>query len=318
MLVAMHTFDRNDDMGLMDGKVALVTGAGRGIGRAIALDMAKAGAKVVVNDLGGSLTGEDGGDIAPAQQVVNEIKAMGGQAVGNVDSVSSWAGAQRMIQDAIDTFGRIDAVVNGAGILRDGMFHKMSEAEWDAVVAVHLKGCFNVARAAINPMREQGSGAMVHFTSTSGLVGQIGQANYAAAKLGIVGLSRVIAMEGAAKGVRSNCVAPFAWTRMIESIPIKSDEQAEAFEKFRNNARPEHVAPVVTYLCSEAAKGVTGNVFGVRGNEIYLMTQPRPVRTLHNGNGWSHEALAAMVEPALRADLYGLEDSATVYNWDPI
>jgi NAD(P)-dependent dehydrogenase (short-subunit alcohol dehydrogenase family) len=198
------------------------------------------------------------------------------------------------------------------------MFHRMSEAEWDAVIAVHLKGCFNVARAAVVPMREQESGAMVHFTSTSGLVGQVGQANYAAAKMGIVGMSRVIAMEGAFKGVRSNCVAPFAWTRMIESIPIKSDEQAEAFEKFRNNAKPEHVAPVCTYLCSDAAKGVSGNIFGVRGNEIYLMTQPRPVRTLHNGDGWTHESLAAMVEPALRKDLYGLEDSAEVYSWDPI
>ena len=305
-------------MGLMDGKVALVTGAGRGIGRAIALDMAKAGAKVVVNDLGGSLSGEDSGDASPAQQVVNEIKAMGGEAVANGSSVSETAGAQAMVQEALDSFGKIHALVNVAGILRDGMFHRMSEAEWDAVIAVHLKGCFNVARAAVEHMREQESGAMVHFTSTSGLVGQVGQANYAAAKMGIVGLSRVIAMEGAFKNVRSNCVAPFAWTRMIESIPIKSDEQAEAFEKFRNNARPEHVAPVVTYLCSDAAKGVTGNIFGVRGGEIYLMTQPRPVRTLHHAGGWTHEALAATVEPALRADLYGLEDSATVYNWDPV
>lgn len=305
-------------MGLMDGKVALVTGAGRGIGRAIALDMAKAGAKVVVNDLGGSLTGEDGGDTSPAQQVVKEIEAMGGEAVANANSVSEWDGAQAMVQDAIDKFGKIDAVVNVAGILRDGMFHKMSEAEWDAVIAVHLKGCFNVARAAVVPMREQESGAMVHFTSTSGLVGQIGQANYAAAKMGIIGMSRVIAMEGAIKNVRSNCVAPFAWTRMIESIPIKSDEQAAAFEKFRDNARPEHVAPVCTYLCSDAAAKVSGNVFGVRGGEIYLFSQPRPVKTIHRDGGWDHESLAAMAEPALRSELYDLESTGEYFSWDPI
>jgi NAD(P)-dependent dehydrogenase (short-subunit alcohol dehydrogenase family) len=305
-------------MGLMSGKVALVTGAGRGIGRAIALDMAKGGAKVLVNDLGGSLSGEESGDLAPAQQVVNEIKAAGGEAAANVDSVADWKGAQQMVQQAIDTFGRIDAVVNVAGILRDGMFHKMSPEEWNAVINVHLNGCFNVARAAIEPMRNQESGAMVHFTSTSGLVGQIGQANYGAAKMGIVGMSRIIAMEGANKNVRSNCVAPFAWTRMIESIPIKSEEQAEAFEKFRNNARPEHVAPVVTYLCSDAAAKISGNVFGVRGGEIYLMSQPRPVKTIHRDGGWTHETLAAMAEPALRNELYGLESTGEYYSWDPI
>jgi NAD(P)-dependent dehydrogenase (short-subunit alcohol dehydrogenase family) len=304
-------------MGLMEGKVALVTGAGRGIGRAIALDMAKAGAKVVVNDLGGSLTG-DGGDLAPAQQVVNEITAMGGEAAANVDSVADWDGARRMVDTAIDNFGRIDAVVNVAGILRDGMLHKMSESDWKAVIDVHLNGCFNVSRAAVEPMREQESGAFVHFTSTSGLVGQIGQANYGAAKMGIVGLSRILAMEGAIKNIRSNCVAPFAWTRMIESIPIKSDEQARAFEKFRENARPEHVAPVVTYLCSEAAAKISGNIFGVRGGEIYLMSQPRPVKTIHRQGGWDHESLAAMVEPALRNELYGLEGTGEYYSWDPI
>ena len=167
-------------------------------------------------------------------------------------------------------------------------------------------------------MREQESGAFVHFTSTSGLVGQIGQANYGAAKMGIVGLSRILAMEGAIKNVRSNCVAPFAWTRMIESIPVKSDEQAEAFEKFRQNARPEHVAPVVTYLCSEASAKISGNVFGVRGGEIYLMSQPRPVKTIHRDGGWDHESLAATLEPAMRNELYGLESTGDYYNWDPI
>ena len=305
-------------MGLMDGKVALITGAGRGIGRAIALDMAEAGAKVVVNDLGSSLAGDDSGNIIPTQQVVNEIQAAGGEAVANTDSVSDWNGAQAMVQQVIDTFGKIDALVNVAGILRDSMFHRMSEAEWDAVIAVHLKGCFNVARAAVNPMREQESGAMVHFTSTSGLVGQIGQSNYGAAKMGIAGMSRIIAMEGTIKNVRSNCVAPFAWTRMIESIPIKSEEQAEAFEKLRNNARPEHVAPICTYLCSDAAAKVTGNVFGVRGGEIYLFSQPRPVKTIHRAGGWDHNSLATMFEPSLRNELLGLESTGDYFCWDPI
>jgi len=304
-------------MGILDGKVALITGSGRGIGRAIAMDMAKGGAKVVVNDLGAALDGGEG-DAGPAETTANDIRAAGGEATYNTDSVSEEAGAKQMVEAAMDAFGGIDCVVNVAGILRDGMFHKMEAQQWQAVLDVHLNGCFNVSRAAIEHMREKGSGAFVHFTSTSGLVGQIGQANYAAAKMGIVGLSRVIAMEGAAKGVRSNCVAPFAWTRMIESIPIKSDEQARSFEAFRTGATPEHVAPVVSYLCSDAADGVNGQVFGVRGNEIYLFSQPRPVKTLHNGAGWTHESLAAMVEPSIRREMIGIEGTGEYFDWDPI
>ena len=304
-------------MGILDGKVALITGAGRGIGRAIAFDMAKAGAKVVVNDLGAGLGGDAASD-GPAQETASEIRAAGYEATYNTDSVADEAGARHMIETAMDVFGGIDCVVNVAGILRDAMFHKMSGDEWRAVIDVHLNGCFNTSRAAIEHMRENGSGSFVHFTSTSGLVGQIGQANYAAAKMGIAGLSRVIAMEGAAKGVRSNCVAPFAWTRMIESIPIKSDEQARAFEAFRNGATPEHVAPVVSYLCSDAASGVNGQIFGVRGNEIYLFSQPRPVKTIHNGAGWSHESLAAVVEPAIRNEMIDLQGTGEYFSWDPI
>lgn len=304
-------------MGILDGKVALVTGAGRGIGRAIAMDMAAGGAKVVVNDLGAALDGGEGAS-GPAEETAADIRAAGGEATYNTDSVSDEAGGKRMVEAAMDVFGGIDCVVNVAGILRDGMFHKMEAAQWQAVLDVHLNGCFNVSRAAIEHMREKGGGAFVHFTSTSGLVGQIGQANYAAAKMGIVGLSRVIAMEGAHKGVRSNCVAPFAWTRMIESIPIKSDEQARSFEAFRTGATPEHVAPVVSYLCSESANGVNGQVFGVRGNEIYLFSQPRPIKTLHNGAGWTHESLAAVVEPSIRREMLDLEGTGEYFSWDPI
>ncbi|MEC9347617.1 MAG: SDR family NAD(P)-dependent oxidoreductase [Pseudomonadota bacterium] len=304
-------------MGILDGKVALVTGSGRGIGREIALDMARGGAKVVVNDFGGAVDG-DGGDASPAEQVVKEIRAAGGEAAANPDSVSDSAGARRMVQCALDNFGRIDCVVNVAGILRDKMFHKMDEADWRAVIEVHLNGSFLVSRAAIDHMKPQGSGAFVHFTSTSGLVGSIGQSNYAAAKMGITGMSRVIAMEGARYGVRSNCIAPFAWTRMIETIPITSDEMAESFRKFREGATAAHIAPVASYLCSDAASGVSGNVFGVRGNEIYLFSQPRPIRTLHKSDGWDHESLARQFEPGMHYDLLGLEGTGEVFAWDPM
>ena len=204
-------------MGIMDGKVALVTGGGRGIGRSVSMNLAAAGAKVVVNDVGGDLYGGPT-DETPADDVVAEIKAAGGEAVANQGSVAETDGAASMVQAAIDSYGQIDAVVNVAGILRDAYFHKMTAEEWQAVIDVHLTGTFNVSRAAMDHFRPQKSGAFVHFTSTSGLVGNAGQANYAAAKLGIVALSRVIAMEGARANVRSNCVSPFAWTRMIEAI----------------------------------------------------------------------------------------------------
>ena len=304
-------------MGLMDGKVALVTGAGRGIGRAVAMSLAAAGAKVVVNDFGGDLHGE-ATEQSPAQEVVAEIKSTGGEAVANGGNVASADDAGAMVQAAVDTFGGINAVVNVAGILRDSYFHKMAPEQWKAVIDIHLNGTYNVSRAAMEHFRAQESGAYVHFTSTSGLVGNAGQANYAAAKMGIVGLSRVIAMEGARFNVRSNCISPFAWTRMIEAIPVTSDDMAEAFDKFRRNASAGQIAPVATYLVSEAAKDVTDNIFGVRGNEIYLMSQPRPIRTLHKGDGWTPEDLAQTLEPALRHDLYGLESSDGYYAWDPI
>lgn len=304
-------------MGILDGKVALVTGSGRGIGREVALDMAKAGASVIVNDIGGGIGGE-GQDQGPAETVVGEIIKAGGKAAANVDSVSDPAGAERMVEQALSSFGRIDAVVNIAGILRDVMFHKMTEAEWRAVIDVHLNGSYLVSRAAIGHFREQKSGAFVHFTSTSGLNGNIGQANYAAAKMGIVGLSRVIAQEGARNNIRSNALAPFAWTRMIESIPVQSEEMAEAFAKFRDNATAAHIAPVVSFLCSDNAGDINGQVFGVRGNEIYLMSQPRPIRTLHKGDGWTHEALSSIAPGALKPHLVDLETTGDYYSWDPL
>ncbi len=300
---------------LLEGQVALVTGGGRGVGRGIALAMAEAGARVVVNDLGATLDGQPE-DAQPAQAVVAEIEAMGGQAVVDGGSVSDWNAAHRMVQTALDSFGRIDIVVNNAGILRDAMFHRMSEAEFDAVVAVHLKGSFNVSRAAAPHFKAQGSGCYVHMTSTSGLIGNFGQANYSAAKLGIAALSRSIALDMHKFGVRSNAVAPFAWTRMIDSIPSETPEQKKRVDGLKQLV-PERVAPFVVGLCTDEARDVTGQIFGVRNNEIFVFSQPRPVRSVHCGEGWSPGSVVAQALPMLRAGFSDLERSGDVFTWDP-
>jgi NAD(P)-dependent dehydrogenase (short-subunit alcohol dehydrogenase family) len=302
-------------MGMMDGKVALVTGAGRGVGRGIALAMAKAGAAVVVNDLGVSITGENA-DGSPAEQVVEEIKAMGGKAVANHDSVAEWAGACAMVKAGVDTFGRIDAVVNNAGNLRDVYFHKMSPEDFDAVIAVHLKGSFNTSRAAAPFFKEQESGAYVHMTSTSGLIGNFGQANYSAAKLGIVGLSKSIALDMQRFGVRSNAVAPFAWTRMIDSIPTDTPEQKARVDTLKK-LDADKIAPFVVALCGDGGSKVTGQIFGVRNNEIFLFSQPRPIRTAHTSDGWTPETVAERVFDQFANDFYPLHRSADVFSWDP-
>ena len=303
-------------MGVLEGKVVLVTGAGRGVGRGVALDAARAGAAVVVNDLGVSLAGE--GDGTPiAEQVAKEIRASGGRAVANRDSVASWQGAQHIVEAALDAFGRIDGVVNNAGNLRDSLFHKMTEEEFDSVIAVHLKGSFNVSRAAAPHFKTQASGAYVHMTSTSGLVGNFGQANYSAAKLGIVGLSKSIALDMHRFGVRSNAVAPFAWTRMIDSIPTNTAEQQKRVEGLKTLV-PEKIAPFVTALVSDAGADVTGQIFGVRNNEIYLFSQPRPIRTAHTSDGWTPETIAERVFPMFASDFYPLQRSGDVFTWDPV
>jgi len=301
---------------MMDGKVVVVTGAGGGIGRDIALQCAEAGAKVVVNDIGASVAGE-GHDSAPAHKVCAEIRAAGGEATPNADSVAEAAAAGRIIQCALDTYGRIDAVINNAGILRDRFFHKMSLDEWDAVIKVHLYGAFYVSRAAATHFKEQESGAFVHMTSTSGLIGNFGQANYMAAKLGIAALSKSIALDMRKFNVRSNSIAPFAWSRMIDSMPSDTPEQQARLARMQQMT-PAKIAPIAVYLASDASKAVNGQIFAVRNNEIFLMSQPRPERSVHRSEGWTAETVASHGMPALMAGFYPLDRSGDVFTWDPV
>jgi NAD(P)-dependent dehydrogenase (short-subunit alcohol dehydrogenase family) len=302
--------------GIVAGKVAIVTGAGRGIGRAIALLMAQEGARVVVCDVGASLQGA-GADAQPAQAVVDEIRQAGGEAIASTLSIAEPQNADLIVRAALDAFGRVDILINNAGILRDVIFHKMSWSDWSDVIAVHLHGSFNMSRACAAHFREQNAGAFVHMTSTSGLVGNFGQANYMAAKLGIMGLSRGIALDMQRFKVRSNAVAPFAWTRMIDSIPAVSEEDKRRIERFQQMT-PEKIAPLVVYLACDRAEGISGQVFAVRNNEIFLFNQPRPIRSLHRSDGWTPETLDQQLKGAFGPSLTPLERSGDVFSWDPV
>ena len=302
---------------ILEGKVVAVTGAGRGIGREIALLCAREGAAVVVNDPGVGGGGE-GGEVGPARQTVAEIVAIGGRAVANTGSVADAAGAVSIVDDAIASFGRIDVVVNNAGILRDAIWHKMSAEDWRAVIDVHLNGAFNVSKAATSYFRDQRSGSFVHLTSTSGLIGNVGQANYSAAKMGIVGLSQSIALDMARLGVRSNCIAPFAWSRMTSGMSVGTPEARQRVERLRTMAA-DKVAPLVAYLASDLSQTVTNQIFAVRRNEIALFSKPRPIRSMTKADGWTAQAIADELIPAFipsfaRAD----EVSAHVFPYDPI
>ena len=304
-------------MGLLDGKTILITGGGNGIGKATALMAGQMGANVVVNDLGGTLTGDDAGDAGPAEAVAAEIRAAGGSAISNSDSVTDYEAVQEMIETAKKEFGGLDSVINPAGILRDKMFHKMSEDDWDAVIAVHLRGSFNVARASVEYFRDKEAGNYIFFTSTTGLIGNIGQANYAAAKLGIVGLSRIMAMEGARKNIRSNVIAPFAWTRMIASIPVTDEASRIRVERMKNAMRPEQVSNLSLALCADSCD-TSGQIFSVRGNEIILFSQPRPVKTMANLTGWTPESILDTCLPAMSSDMEDLGPTTSVFPYDPV
>jgi NAD(P)-dependent dehydrogenase (short-subunit alcohol dehydrogenase family) len=303
-------------VGIVAGKVAVVTGGGRGIGRAIALLLAQEGARILVCDVGASLQGA-GTDAGPAQTVVDEIRARGGEAIASTLSIAEPKNADTIVQAALEAFGRVDILVNNAGILRDVIFHKMSWSDWSDVIAVHLHGSFNMSRACAAHFRAQNSGAFVHMTSTSGLIGNFGQANYMAAKLGIMGLSRGIALDMARFNVRSNAIAPFAWTRMIDSIPVETDEDKRRIERFQQMT-PEKIAPLVVYLASDRADGISGQVFAVRNNEVFLFNQPRPIRSLHRSDGWTPETLDQQLKGAFGPSLTPLDRSGDVFSWDPV
>lgn len=273
---------------ILEGKVVAITGAGRGIGREIALLCAREGAAVVVNDPGVA-QGGDGGDTGPADATVADIVAAGGRAHANLADVSDPKAAASIIEDAVQRFGRIDAVVNNAGILRDTIWHKMSHEDWTSVIDVNLTGAFNVSRAATPYFREQQSGSFIHFTSTSGLIGNLGQANYSAAKLGLVAMSQSIALDMARVGVRSNCIAPFAWSRMTASIPAETPEQKQRVERMQSMSA-DKIAPLVAYLASDRSQDVTNQIFSVRRNEILLFSKPRPIRSMVKVEGGRRRA----------------------------
>ena len=309
--------DALNPSGALQGKTVIVTGAGRGIGRGIALLAARLGANVVVNDAGVG-PGGDGGDDTPAHEVVAEITAAGGNAVAAVASVAEWESAESIVKLATSTFGGLDAVINNAGILRDNIFHKMPPEDFDIVVKVHLAGSFYVSRAAAEVYRSQGSGTFVHMTSTSALVGNFGQANYMAAKMGVVGLSKAIALDMARFGVRSNCVAPFAWSRLIGTIPEDSNPEQKRRVDGMRTMDPESIAPLALFLASDLSAPVTGQVFGVRKNELMLFSDTRPVRTVHRSDGWTPESIRDHFLAAVSSSLQPLQRSPELFVWDPI
>jgi NAD(P)-dependent dehydrogenase (short-subunit alcohol dehydrogenase family) len=281
-------------MGLLDGKVAVVTGGGTGIGRAVSIDLAAAGAKVVVNDYGVSVDGTDPSS-EPANEVVGKIRAKGGMAVASPESVATMAGGRAVVDLALSEFGDLHILVCCAGILRERMIFNMSEEEWDAVIAVHLKGHFTVMQPATRHMREKKAGSIITFTSTAGLEGSPGQPNYSAAKEGIVGLTRSTALAMARYGVRCNAISPTADTRMTQRLPGERRGLATA-------TPPEAIGPVATFLASDKAAHITGQIVGVRGTEVTIYSHQAPLRTATRVEPWTPEDLAEVWDRSLGQD----------------
>jgi len=300
---------------ILRSKVVVVTGAGGAIGSEIAKLAALHGARVVVNDVGVGLDGS-GSDHGPADRVVEEIISAGGIAVPSYSSITTWEGGKAIIQDAIRAFGRVDGVVNNAGIVRDAIFHKMTEEDWSAVNSVNLAGVFFVSRAAANHFRQQGGGRFVHMTSTSGLIGNFGQVNYGATKMGVAAMSKLIAMDMQRFGVTSNAIAPFAYSRMIAQIPARDEVNRQRVEVLKSMTA-DKIAPLAISLLSDQAHDITGQIFAVRKNEIIVMSQPRPLRSVHSSDGWTPETCLERAIPALRPCFYPLDKSSDVFTWDP-
>ncbi len=296
----------------LEGRVAVVTGGGRGIGREICLALAAQGTKVIVNDLGGGPEGS-GGSHEPADEVVELVKKGGSQAVACYDTVATMAGGERIIKTAVDTFGRLDILVHCAGILRDRMVFNMTEEEWDAVIAVHLKGMFTTGKFASIVMRQQRSGRIIGFTSNSGLYGNAGQANYGAAKDGIASFVRTVARDMGKYGVTVNGISPAAATRLTATVtPQARDARNRAGitpvmgEGSAPPPRldPADVAPMVVYLCTDAAKDINGQIFYVQGGQISLMNAPYAARTMQKMGRWTEEEIAQLLPATLGKDLY--------------
>jgi len=295
-------------MGLLDGKVAVVTGGGTGIGRAVSIGLAAAGARVVVNDYGVGVDGRDPSS-APANEVVGVIQKAGGQAIASPESVATMAGGKAVVGLALKEFGELHILVCCAGILRERMIFNMSEEEWDAVIAVHLKGHFTVMQPATAHMREKKRGCIIGFTSTAGLEGSPGQPNYSAAKEGIVGLMRSTALAMAKYGVRCNAISPTADTRMTQRLPSERRGMATA-------TPPEAIAPVVAFLASDRGAHITGQVVGVRGTEVSIFSHPTPIRTATTTTAWTPENLAEVWDRTLGQDRLRRLDAMKI-PWPP-